>query len=88
MSVRHESTRSSASAMAAISKDRRGALWQSPRAVDNCLYRKLDLGGLAVEAQLFWLQSSYGPASLLYQLEAGHDAPNPTVTPAGTRELP
>ena len=74
--------------MAAISKDQCGAVWQSPLVVDNYLYQKLDLGGLAVEAQLFWLQSSYHQAPLLYQLEAGHDAPNPTVTPAGTRELP
>jgi hypothetical protein len=74
--------------MAAISKDQCGAVWQSPHVVDNCLYRRLDLGGLAVEAQLFWLQSGYDKAPLLYQLEAGHDASNLTLTPAGTRDLP
>jgi hypothetical protein len=73
--------------MAAISKDQCGAVWQSPLVMDNCLYRKLDLGGLAVEAMLFWLQSSYDQAPLLNQLEAGHDAPNPTLTPARTRDL-
>jgi len=56
-------------------------------AMSACRYRKLDLGGLAVEAQLFWLQSSYDQAPLLNQLEAGHDAPNPTLTPARTRDL-
>jgi hypothetical protein len=40
-----------------------------------------------MEAQLFWLQSSYDQAPLLNQLEAGHDAPNPTLTPARTRDL-
>jgi hypothetical protein len=73
--------------MAAISKDQCGAVWQSTLVMDNCLYRKLDLGGLAVEAMLFWLQSSYDQAPLLNQLEAGHDAPNPTLTPARTRDL-
>ena len=80
MSVRHEST-SLPQARWQQSQKTSGAVWQSPLVVDNYLYQKLDLGGLAVEAQLFWLQSSYGPASLLYQLEAGHDAPN-------TRDLP
>jgi hypothetical protein len=88
MSVRHEST---SLPQARWQQSQKTSVVRYGRArspwTTVCI-EKLDLGGLAVEAQLFWLQSSYGPASLLYQLEAGHDAPNPTVTPAGTRELP
>ena len=86
MSVQHEST-SLLQARWQQSQKTSGAVWQSPLVVDNYLYQKLDLGGLAVEAQLFWLQSSYDQAPLLNQLEAGHDAPNPTLTPARTRDL-
>jgi len=53
MSVRQESTETSASAMAAISKDQCGTICQRPLVVDNFLYRKLDFGGLMVEHTSF-----------------------------------